>query len=102
MDRHTIALALLSSLALLPARSAAAQNADFPMDSQVAVKFMLGLGGDVEFDADNTTVNLEDDLEVTWGGGVHFLYPIIKWFAIGGQIAVQSWTPDTADDSNVL
>ena len=103
MVRTTIALAvLLSSLAFLPASTALAQNADFPMGPQFAAKLMLGLGGDVELDPDGTTVNFEDDLEVTWGVGVHFLYPVIKWFAIGGQIAVQSWTPDTADDSNVL
>jgi hypothetical protein len=103
MDRHAIALtALLSSLALAPAQSAFAQDADFPMDTQVAVKLMLGLGGDVEIDPDGTSFTIEDDLDVTWGGGVHILCPVIKWFAIGGQVAVQSWSPDNADDSNVL
>ena len=103
MVRHTITFAaLLSSLALLPVNSAAAQNADFPMDSQWAVKLMLGMGGDVELDPDGTAVTVEDDLEVTVGGGVHFLYPVIKWFAIGGQVALQSWSPDSADDSNLL
>lgn len=103
MVRHTIAFAaLLSSLALVPVSSAAAQNADFPMDSQWAVKLMLGLGGELEIDPDGTSINYEDDLDVTVGGGVHFLYPIIKWFAIGGQVALQSWSPDMADDSNLL
>ena len=101
MVRNTVALAALWSL-LLSAPAALAQNADFPMGPQFAAKLMLGLGGEVELDPDGTTLDLEDDLEVTWGVGVHFLFPVIKWFAIGGQIAVQSWKPDFADDSNVL
>jgi opacity protein-like surface antigen len=84
--------ASLMSLAL-PA-SALAQRADFPLEPQFAAKLMLGVAGEADIGP------AEDDMQLTWGAGLHYLHPLMKYFAIGGQLSVQSWTTEVFDDSN--
>jgi Outer membrane protein beta-barrel domain len=102
MTRRLLALAPVIALAWLSA-PAAAQRDDFPEAPHFAAKLMLGVGGEAEYEY--PVITTKSDMELTWGGGVHYLYPLMKYFAIGGQVAVQSWQTEAIDeldqDSNV-
>jgi opacity protein-like surface antigen len=94
---------LASLLAIAATTPAAAQDLD---DPYLAVGLMLGLGGEVEIE--NASVsgpggeimfdpvnNPEADAEVGIGGGAQYIYPLHRYFALGGKFALLSWRSDS-------
>jgi hypothetical protein len=93
--RHSLlwTLAAFACLAWAPDAAQAQRNRD-KGDSYVALKLMLGLGGEADVGP------LESDLKLTWGGGIAYMHPLHRYFALGGQFAVQSWQTEAGDDLN--
>lgn len=90
----------------LPARAQESQRRD---DPYFALKLMLGLGGTVSTGGANVTVagatisgngSASDNLRPTFGGGVQYMHPLHRYFALGGVLAAQSWQSRAGDDAN--
>lgn len=82
------------------ATSAHAQNLENEHDGYIAAKLILGFGGEAELDPEGDLGALmgEDDLETSYGLGVAYMQPLHEYFALGGQLAFQSWTTDGLED----
>lgn len=101
--RLLTALAALSCLAALPAR---AQEQRPQLDEPYfGVEVMLGFAGKASLDlnaasAGGVSVMIDGadgedvDMELGIGGGVQYIHPLHRYFAIGGRFAVLSWRSD--------
>lgn len=75
-----------------------------PLDEgYFAPKLMLGVGGKVEVEASVAGFNgsVDDDLELSYGGGLQYVHPLHEYFALGGLVGLRSWTSDDWDDANL-
>jgi hypothetical protein len=90
----------------LPARAQEPQPRD---DPYFALKLMLGLGGSTSrganINVNGATLNgvngaASDNLRPTFGGGVQYMHPLHRYFALGGVFAIQSWQSRGGDTAN--
>jgi len=95
-------IALVVGCALAVSPTAFAQDLENSDDGHLAVKLMLGLGGEAELDVENDPVGFEpeDDMELGYGLGVAYMHPLHRFFALGGQLAIFSWTTDGLEEIN--
>lgn len=95
-----IALAAIAlAVGLTLSAPAAAQSDSGSRDeAYFALKLMLGLAGDASVDYGNASSN--DDLKLTYGGGLAYMVPLHRYFALGGQLAIQSWQTKGGDNLN--
>lgn len=102
MHARTSLIALVLGCALALSSTVAAQDLDDTDDGHLAVKLMLGLGGEATLDVENDLglVNPDDDMELGYGLGVAYMHPLHEYFALGGQLAVFSWTTELLEEGN--
>ncbi len=92
-------LALSLVLVAVATTGLRAQDMDEPY---LALGVTLGFGGEVEAEfesarAGGVTIDPEDnpteaaDTEVAFGGVATYMYPLHRYFALGGRFALQSW-----------
>lgn len=97
------------TLFALGARPATAQErprVESRDDPYFLVKLMLGLGGSVT--GSNPTVggittggvSGSANLDPTFGGGLQYMHPLHRYFALGGVFALQSWRSSAGGDNN--
>jgi hypothetical protein len=85
----------------LPARPAAAEDKSALEDPYFAIKLLLGVTGSVSSSGGSVSVggttvsgngtSVSNDLNPTFGGGAQYMYPLHRYFALGGLFAVESW-----------
>lgn len=93
MHRHTSTwIAASVALTWFAPVNASAQRGSWQDDPHFAAKLMLGVAGEAELG------NADDDMEVTWGAGVHYLHPLLRYFALGGVASFQVWQTEAFDD----
>ena len=97
---HLWCAALASVLAVTS--GAAAQNLNEPY---LGVGLMLGFAGEATIEsasAGGVTVTPsqepEADLELGIGGGVQYIFPLHRYVALGGKLAVLTWRTDLEGD----
>jgi hypothetical protein len=101
MRKNTLCLAAIVSLLA----SAGSAHADDLSDPYLGVELMLGFSGDMDVSTDGFRVggaavdlgesaSLDFTPEVAFGGGVIYMHPLMKYFALGGRFAVLSWRSD--------
>jgi hypothetical protein len=107
---HLAPLALGLVLAAVP--SAHAQEHSPALDDPYfGVELMLGFAGKVSLEAGsvevgNATVTASDadsdeyDAEVGIGGGILYMHPLHRYFALGARFAVQTWRSDSNADTS--
>lgn len=95
-------IAFVLGCASMFASAAFAQDLENSDDGHLDVKLMLGLGGEAELDVDNDlgAGDSQDDMELGYGLGVAYMVPLHRYFALGGQLAVFSWTTERLDEAN--
>jgi len=95
-----IMLVVCCALAVAP--TAFAQDLENSDDGHLDVKLMLGVGGEAELDPENDLggVDTSDDMELGYGLGVAYMVPLHQYFALGGQLAVFSWTTELLEEAN--
>jgi hypothetical protein len=96
----------LLALGALPAQAQESQSRD---DPYFALKLMLGLAGSASggasINVNGATLNgangaANDNLRPTFGGGVQYMHPLHRYFALGGVFAIQSWQSRGGDNAN--
>lgn len=110
MLRWLASISCLCLLALAP--SARAQDLD---DPYFGVALTLGFAGEAEVKSASTTAeNLgitvegdgetaEADMEVSFGGAIQYIYPLHRYFALGGRLGALSWRSDAGEgDRNLV
>jgi hypothetical protein len=105
------ALSLALGLALGTVASAHAQEHSPALDDPYfGVELMLGFAGKVSIEAGSVEIgdatvtasnaDSEDfDAEVGIGGGIRYMHPLHRYFALGARIAVQTWRSDSNADT---
>jgi hypothetical protein len=99
----TLRFSLAATIALLAI--AAPARADDLGDPYLGVELMLGFSGDMDVESDGVRIGgagitVSDGAKVDFapelgiGGGVIYMHPLLKYFALGGRFAVQSWSSD--------
>jgi len=99
------------------AQKSASDQSRTMMEPTYNLKFMLGLGGEAEFEGDIDDIppiipplvvrqlldglNIDQDLEPTIGAGFEFDYPLHKYFLLGFMFSFLSWNTDPSSDSDV-
>lgn len=78
-------------LILLAASDARAQSSREPGKPHASVLLVMGFGGTVEVEA------TDDDLEATIGLAGSVMYPLHRYFALGGRLTFVSWQSETGD-----
>jgi hypothetical protein len=101
----------VAALTLLGSSLASAQDDDYDgprrgvaRDSgHFDVKLMLGIGGEVETEADvgPVTGTTQDDLELSYGVGLAYLHPLHRFFALGAQLSVSSWISEAQENADL-
>jgi hypothetical protein len=96
---------VLASFALLAVPGlASAQEARSQDDSYVAIELALGVAGeaDVEVDVAGASGSGSVDLDPSFGAALSWMSPLHRYFVLGAQLGVLSWTAENADDRNLL
>jgi hypothetical protein len=96
---------LMPLAALVAAAPAEAQEARSQDDSYVALELLLGVGGEAEAEIEIPGLGdptVETDLEASFGGALSWMSPLHRYFVLGAQLGVLSWTVEDADDRNLL
>jgi hypothetical protein len=91
-----------SLLVCVPAHAQEARSQD---DSYVALELLLGVGGEAELEIEVpgvVDVTGDADLEASFGGALSWMSPLHRYFVLGAQLGVLSWTVEDADDRNLL
>ena len=101
LRRFAWLMPLASLLAAAPAHAQEAQSQD---DSYFALELLLGVGGEAEVEVDvaGFSGTGEADLEASFGGALSWMSPLHRYFVLGAQLGVLSWTVENADDRNLL
>jgi hypothetical protein len=108
MRLRSLPFAILTVLAtaLIGAHAAAQDKAQTQSrdENYFAAKLMLGLGGDVDVSAGNTSAS--GNAEPAFGGGIAYMVPLHRYFVLGGQLALLSWKAknngNTNNDRNLM
>jgi len=94
----TITLVLLNESSTQAQRSANLQ-AYTHTESNLNLKFMLGLVGDVE--TETPIGDVDDDLEPTFGGGLEIDFPLHKYFMLGGMFSFHAWITEEGEEADL-
>lgn len=83
--------------------AAGAARAEPMDDGYFAPKLVLGVGGEVEVETTivGFTGSGDDDLELSYGGGFQYVKPLHRYFALGGLLALRSWSSDAYSDADL-
>ena len=101
----TPALKLVFAVAaLLPLSLAHSVHAQqrHPLDEpHIAAKLQLGLGGSVDYTVSGNggSVTRNSDLGVSFGVAGEYVYPLHRYFALGGQLGFLTWQSSAGSDS---
>lgn len=63
----------------------------------IAAKFTLGIAGSVEAETGN--MGWDSDLDVSFGMAGQFVWPLHRYFALGGTLGLMSWQSADGSDS---
>jgi hypothetical protein len=88
------AVSLVLAMWLLVPVLVHAQQTKSRDDAYFAGKLLLGVAGNADIGP------ADDDLETTYGLAFAYMHPLHRYFALGGEIALQSWQTELADDLN--
>jgi len=100
-----VRFAAITAIAICVSSSALAQDLKNEDDGHFAAKLMLGFGGEAEVEVDDIAgfefdAGGQTDMEMTYGVGLSYMHPLHEYFALGGQLALLSWTTDGLEDTD--
>jgi hypothetical protein len=93
--------AAIIAISICASSSAFAQDLKNEDGGHFAAKLMLGFGGEAEVEVDDIAgfeFGGQTDMEMTYGLGLAYMHPLHEYFALGGQLALLSWTTDGLED----
>jgi hypothetical protein len=96
---------LMLFASLLYAAPALAQEAQSQDESYFALELVLGVGGEAELEVEIPGLGdgtVDADLEASFGGALSWMSPLHRYFVLGAQLGLMSWTVEDADDRNLL
>jgi hypothetical protein len=97
-------LPFITALLICASSSALAQDLQNETDGHFAGKLMLGFGGEAEVETEDAVLGFDasgqNDMETSYGLGLSYMHPLHDYFALGGQLALLSWTTDALEDGD--